>query len=91
MKYKLYESYGVLAHEKTPVFSDEIPASEAYNVITVEIPAEYPLSENAAGETLIDIAGNTYLLSEVLKNKGDAPVLTWYDGRSYHTVPLKIY
>lgn len=90
MKYKLYASYGVLAHEKTPIFSDTIPASDAYSVITVEIPDEYPLSENDLGETLIDIEGKTYLLQEVLKNKGDDPVLSWYDGHSYHTVPLMV-
>ena len=90
MTYKLYESYGVLAHEKTPIYSDQIPASDAYNVITVDIPDEYPLSENAAGETLIDIDGGTYLLQEVLSNRGDHPVLRWFDGRNYRTKTLTV-
>ena len=90
MRYKLYASYGVLAHEKTPIYSDEAPASEAYSIITVEIPDEYPLSENGLGETLIDIYGSTYLLQEVLTNSGDRPALKWYDGQSYYTVPLKV-
>lgn len=90
MTYKLYESYGMLAHEKTPVYSDMLPATDAHNVITVEIPDEYTLSENGAGDTLIDIDGETYLLREVLSNKGDNPALKWFDGHKYHTVPLKV-
>lgn len=89
MTYKLYESYGMLAHEKRPVYSDMIPATNAYNVITVEIPDEYTLSENGAGDTLIDIDGETYLLSEVLSNCGDSPALKWFDGQKHHVVVLK--
>lgn len=90
MLYKFYESYGMLAHEKRPVYSDTIPATDAYNVITVEIPDEYPLSENEAGETLIDIDGSTYLLREVLSNRGDAPALKWFDGKTHRYVTLKV-
>jgi hypothetical protein len=89
MKIDLYESYGVIAHEKTPVYSETIPASSAYDVITVDIPDQYPLSRNELGETLIDIDGVTWLLREVLKNKGDHPALRWFDGRRYHTIQLK--
>ena len=85
---KLYESYGMLAHEHRPIYSDMIPATDAYNVITVEMP--YPLSKNAMGETLIDLDGETYLLAEVLTNFGDAPCLKWYDGRNEHRKMLKV-
>jgi len=88
MYYKLYASYGVLAHEKQPVFSDSASASEAYSVITVDIPDEYALSENCAGETLIEIDGKTHLLRDVLTNVGDDPYLMWYDGKRTHSVEL---
>ena len=90
MKHNLFESYGVLAHEKRPVYSDTVPASDAYNIITVEIPDEYPISENASGETLIDINGKTYMLYEVLTNNGDAPCLKWFDGDRHHRIMLKV-
>lgn len=88
MKYKLYESYGALAHERRPIYSDTIPATEHYNAITAEIP--YTLSENTMGETLIDINDETYLLSDVLANFGDAPCITWHDGQHQHRVMLEI-
>ena len=87
---KLCESYGVLGHEKRPVYSEMIPASDVYNVVTVDIPDEYPTSENALGETLIDIAGNTYLLTEVLTNHGDKPCISWFDGKQKHWITLEI-
>ena len=88
MTYRLYESYGALAHERRPIYSDTIPATEHYNIITVEMP--FPLSENAAGETLIDIDGETYLLSQVLSNYGDAPCIKWHDGHQAHRIMLKV-
>lgn len=88
MKYKLYESYGLIAHEKKPIYSDTIPATEHYNIVTVEMP--FPLSENAMGETLVEIDGQVYLLSEVLSNFGDAPCIIWYDGHNNRRVMLDV-
>lgn len=88
MTYKLYESFGMLAHERRPIYSDTIPATEHYNIITVDMP--FPLSENAMGETLIDIDGETYLLCDVLSNHGDAPCIKWYDGHTMRRVMLKV-
>lgn len=79
MYYKLYESYGALAHERRPIYSDTIPATEHYNIITVDMP--FALAENAMGETLIDIDGETYLLAQVLTCRGDEPCIRWYDNR----------
>ena len=90
MHYKLYASYGVLAHEKRPVFTDTIPASDFYDVITVDIPDKYPISENIFGQTLIDIEGETYLLHEVLNNFGDDPCLSWYNEHEVRRVMLKV-
>ena len=38
MKIKLYESWGVLAHEKQPVYTFNCPVSDAYNLVEVELP-----------------------------------------------------
>lgn len=85
---KLYESWGMLGKEKTPVYSVTTPATENYNVITVEMP--FPLSENAAGQILVDIDGTTWLLNEVLDARRDAPCVRWYDGQHTHRTPLTI-
>lgn len=90
MLQKLYESFGVLAHEKQPVYSDIVPASEYYNIVTVDIPEKYPLSENSDGLALIDIDGKTYTLHDVLSNYGDSPCLTWHDGFYPHRVMLDV-
>ena len=90
MKMKLYESYGVLAHEKKPVYSINIPASESYNEITVCIPEEVAICENAAGEKLAEIDGKVYLLAEILGNFYDKPCLKWYDGRSHRRIMLEV-
>ena len=89
MRYELFASYGVLAHEKKPVFSDGIPASDFYDVITVDIPDNYSVSKNNFGDTLIDINGTTYMLREVLSNYGTDPCLQWYDGQKMNRVILR--
>lgn len=80
---KIYKSYGVLAHEKNPFYSVGAPASDIYDVIDVAIP--YEVSFNAANEPLVDFGDMTYLLRDVLTNRGDAPVLSWRDasGKSH--------
>lgn len=88
MTYKLYESWGMLGKERRPVYSDMIPATEHYNVLTVEMP--FQLSENGIGETLIDLEGETYLLSDVLSDWGDAPCIKWHDGNKAHRVMLEV-
>lgn len=88
MTYKLFESWGVLGKERRPVYSDTIPATEHYDIITVDIP--YPLAENEMGETLIDIDGTTYLLSEVLTDCGDAPCIAIYDGHQMRRIMLEV-
>ena len=88
MKLNVFKSYGVLAHEKEPMFTVYGPASEFYDIVTVQIPDKYPISENDMGDYLITLDDVTYLLQEVLSNSGIHPVLRWYDGRSYRTVYL---
>lgn len=88
MTYKLYESWGMLGKERRPVYSDMIPATDHYDVITVEMP--FALAENDFGETLIDIDGKTYLLSDALSDWQDAPCITWYDGKKSHRIMLEV-
>lgn len=84
----LYESWGMLGKEKTPVYSVTTPATECYDVITVGMP--YPLAHNAAGETLIDIDGTTWLLNDVLDARNGEPCIRWFDGFHTHRTPLTV-
>lgn len=90
MKMKLYESMGVLAHEKKPVYTVAGPASDAWEEILVDVPDEVEISENAMGEKLVDIDGQTYLLQEVLGNHGDKPCLKWFDGQKHRRIMLEV-
>lgn len=78
MKVEIYKSYGVLAHEKQPFYSQHAPASDIYDVITVDVPNA--IGVNEMDDVLIELDGATYTLQEVLSNYGDAPALVWYDG-----------
>lgn len=80
MKVEIYKSYGVLAHEKQPVYTWGAPASDIYDQITVELP--YCVGANALDEPLLELDGTRYLLGDVLTNWGDSPALAWFDGQS---------
>lgn len=77
MQKKIFASYGVLAHEKHPLYTADAPAGEVYDEIVVNIP--YELWETQDFATGITIEGKDYLLNDVLTNFGDAPVLSWRD------------
>lgn len=80
MKVNVYASYGVLAHEKQPVYTVGNPESDINEKITVDIPEKFSPCENEIGDILVTIDGGIYTLHEVLTNKGDKPALRWYDG-----------
>lgn len=87
----IYKSYGVLAHEKQPVYTFDAPASEIYDTVEVEFPDGWSVGENAAGETLVDSPhGITYRGKEILSNWGDAPAFRWNDGRSDRHIILEV-
>jgi len=88
MKIKVYCSYGVLAHEKKNYYSFSAPASDIYDKIEIGIPDDIIAGENELGEPILQLGGVEYLLSEVLTNAGDAPVLRWYNGHTYNTIKL---
>lgn len=88
MKTTIYCSYGVLAHEKKNYYSVDGPASDIYDKIEVNIPDEIVIGKNAFGELILNLDGTKYLLSEVLTNADDDPVLRWYNGKTYKTINL---
>lgn len=91
MTHKLYASYGVLAHEKQPVYTDGLPASDIYDIVTVDLPAGVYILHHAAGGTLVDIDGQVYFLNDILSTDDqDQPILTWFDGRENHVITLSI-
>lgn len=91
MTHKLYASYGVLAHEKQPVYTDGLPVSDIYDIVTVDLPAGVYILHHAAGGTLVDIDGQVYFLNDILSTDDqDQPILTWFDGIKTHVIPLTI-
>lgn len=89
MKVKIYCSYGVLAHEKRNFYSYFAPASSIYDTLEVEIPDNLIYGMNYLDEPILTLNGMRYPLQKVLTNAGDDPVIRWYDGHHYHTIPLK--
>lgn len=89
MKIKAYKNYGVLTHEKTPVYTISNPVESAvvYDRILISIPESFLVSENAAGNILIDTPdGKTYLADEIIGQKNGEPMLAWYDGKNHSVV-----
>lgn len=80
MKVKVYKSYGLLTHEKVPYYSFGRPATEIYDILSLDIPNV--IGANETGEPLLDIDGRTYLLNEVITNHGDKPAIAWVDGKT---------
>lgn len=72
---KLYENYGVLAHEYESAFS-ATAAAEIHDEIHVELPNV--VGETICGEPVVELDGMEYALSEVLTNVGNEPALEWY-------------
>lgn len=73
---KLYENYGVLAHEYESAFS-ATAAAEIHDEICVELPNV--VGETICGEPVVELDGAEYALREVLTNVGDEPALEWYE------------
>ena len=86
MEVKLYKNFGVLAHEKEPVYTYFVPAATAHDRVTVDIPQIS--GTNEYDEPLVSLHGRDYPLHDVLATVDDAPALRWYDGQTYHIIPL---
>lgn len=85
----IYAQYGVLGHEKHPVYA--FARSAICDEVTVEIPGELIIGCSAYYDLLLRLGGMVYPLSKALTNAGDRPALRWYNPRSgrYYTRPLK--
>lgn len=90
MTASIFASYRVLGHEGRTFFSLFAPASEFFDKITVTIPAEFAPTLTQAEDVILTIDGVQYLLSEVLTNRGDDPVIAWFDGRNKHWRKLPV-
>lgn len=88
MKINLYESFGALAHEKEPVYSQFAPASDVYNRITVELP--HVTGETIVGEPVLTLDGEDYPLRYVLATWGGKPALRWHDGQHPRRMMLEV-
>jgi len=87
-KIKIYAYYGLLAHEKQPVYSPFATSDTPREEVTVEIP--FPVWHNAMNCPGVTIDGVDFLLSDVLTNHGDEPAIRWCDGHKTHYRLLKI-
>ena len=88
MEITVFCSYNVLAHEKKPFYSVHAPASDISEKVAITIPDKVIDGMNEFDEPILKLDGMKYLLSEVLTNAGDAPVLRWYDGHTYKTIKV---
>lgn len=91
-KIRGYANYGVLAHEKKPVFT--ISNTSAYTTVNEEIeitlPDNWGVCENNFGRKLIvNPDGETYIADEIISSYGGNPALIWYDGEKEHRIILE--
>lgn len=84
-----YANYDVLRHEKQTIFTFGNPHGQASisEKVEIELPGDFKIRENTAGETMIVTPdGATYLANEILLSFGGSPVMEWYDGEKVHRV-----
>ena len=79
-KIKVYASYGVLAHEKQPFYS-QYPASDIYDELYISVPEGWEAWEAENGRIIVKKHGGfTYTLDEVLTNtRTGKPVFQWVE------------
>lgn len=85
---KVYENYGVLAHEKKPVYSVGSPITEVYNELSLALPDGWEWCENAAGETMIESPDGILLpVRGTIVSWGDGIAIVYFDGyKSRHII-----
>lgn len=66
METKIYANYGVLAHEKEPVYTRIPIVDELADELTVVIPDEYMPYETIYGDIAVIISGHKYLLCDAI-------------------------
>lgn len=89
-KITLYASYGMLAHEKRPAYS-EGAHGDIYDAVTVELPDYITRHEGADGCGIYDINGALYRLTDLIfTTPSGAPGFAWYDGAKNHCITLRV-
>ena len=80
---KLFKSYGVLAHEKCPVYSLYAPASGVYDIIDVVVPNRVFVSAPDGMNYIVSVDGENWLsLDMCLRSHYGIPSLLIF-GRYY--------
>lgn len=88
MKVKIYANYGILGKEKKIVYG--VCHSEIYDEVEIEIPDGFELYQNSWEAECIKVpCGDSYMLSELLAEKNNAPCFKWYDKNGANTKILK--
>lgn len=90
-KIRGYANYGVLAHEKKPVFT--ISNTHAHTTVSEEIeitlPDKWGVGEDRLGRKLIITPdGEKYIADDIISSYGENPALNWYDGGKEHRIIL---
>lgn len=90
MKVRIFANYGVLGHEKVPVYSVSCPCTEAYDELIVELPDQYFVGQNMYGNILVEIDNETYEFARMLKDHDGVPALAVFEYYRYKYIDLKI-
>lgn len=91
MKVKIYANYGVLGHDKSPVYRFGYPCSEFYDKYDVIIPDCFKVDLNEANDLLITLSsGDIYLARDLIHTINDSPAFVWFDGLNDHIVKLEL-
>lgn len=84
---EMYRNYGILGHEKSPVYS--LSPSEICDRVTVYIPNRFKPHWTIEGNVSLSLSGDRYLLTDVIQtDRNDAPYIAWYDPPRLRRNPL---
>jgi hypothetical protein len=89
MEITIYANYGLLGHEKSPVYKQD-KIGDINEKVDIVLPDELNPKENEYGEITVELSGARYPLNGMLRaGKDDKPILVWYDGEKPRTMELK--
>ena len=89
MKVKIHSYYGVLGHEKTPVYKEHEINETISDALYVDVPNV--VGANEAGDTLVEINGSIYVLNELLcTTQTGKPAIQWHDGCNIRIQSLEV-
>lgn len=88
MKTTIYANYDVLGADKCIVYS--VARADIYDELVVDVPDDLFAGYTSYGAVLINAAGGTYLLDELLYSYEDKPYIRFWspDGESLHELTV---